>query len=148
MNPNELLARETRAWLAKAFDDLESALVLANAGLQGTALYHCQQSAEKSLKAFLTWHNQPFRKTHNLKELGEPCYRIDPALEETASDAHALTDYAWKLRYPGELYVVEEGELEAMMALAANVLREIQSRLPAEARLEIARANNARADKD
>lgn len=79
---------------------------------------------------------------------GEPCYRIDPALEETASDAHALTDYAWKLRYPGELYVVEEGELEAMMALAANVLREIQSRLPAEARLEIARANNARADKD
>jgi len=136
MNPNELLIRETRAWLAKALDDLESARVLASARLEGTALYHCQQSAEKSLKAFLTWHNRPFRKTHNLKELGEPCYRIDPSLEATASDAHVLTDYAWKLRYPGEPYVVEEGELEAMMSLASSVLTEIRSRLPAEARLE------------
>ena len=137
MNPNDLLARETRAWLAKALEDLESARVLANARLEGTALYHCQQSAEKSLKAFLTWHNRPFRKTHNLKELGEPCSQIDPSLEETASEAHALTDYAWMLRYPGEPFVVEEGELQAMMTLASNVLREIQSRLPAESRLEI-----------
>ncbi|MSV31449.1 MAG: HEPN domain-containing protein [Bryobacterales bacterium] len=78
MNPNELLARETRAWLAKAFDDLKSARVLANAGLEGTALYHCQQSAEKRLKAFLTWHNQPFRKTHNLKELGNLAIGLIP----------------------------------------------------------------------
>ena len=136
MNPNELLVRETRAWLAKALDDLESARALANARLEATALNHRRQSPEKSLKAFLTCHNRSFRKTHSLKELGEPCYQIDPSLEETASDAHALPDYAWKLRYPGEPYVVEEGELEAMMTLASNVLKEFQSRLPAEARLE------------
>jgi len=69
MNPNEVRNRETREWLEKALDDLESARVLAAADHAANALYHCQQSAEKSLKAFLTLHDRPFRKTHNLKEL-------------------------------------------------------------------------------
>jgi hypothetical protein len=43
-----------------------------------------------------------------------------------------LTDYAWKLRYPGDPYVLEEGELAAMMALAGTALEEIQRRLPAQ----------------
>jgi HEPN domain-containing protein len=65
------------AWLAKAVDDLECATVLAASGHGETALYHCQQAAEKALKAFLTWHDQPFRKTHNLLELGDACAAID-----------------------------------------------------------------------
>ena len=28
------------------------------------ALFHCQQAVEKVLKALLTWHDEPFRKTH------------------------------------------------------------------------------------
>jgi HEPN domain-containing protein len=129
MNPSELRGREAREWLEKAVDDLESARVLAATNHAANALYHCQQSAEKSLKGYLTWHDIPFRKTHNLKELGESCVRVDASLEQIAARAHILTDYSWKMRYPGEPYIVGDDELPAMIALAATVLAEIQSRL-------------------
>jgi HEPN domain-containing protein len=140
MSPHELRANEAEAWLAKAVDDLECATVLAASGHGENALYHCQQAAEKALKAFLTWHDQPFRKTHNLLELGDAvngeqvleakaCAAIDPTIMATAASLHVLTDYAWKLRYPGDPYVLEEGELTTMMALAGAALEEIQQRL-------------------
>ncbi len=63
-------------------------------------VFHCQQAVEKSMKAFLTWHNVPFRKTHSLEELGEQCLRIDESLKELVDRAVPLTDYAWRFRYP------------------------------------------------
>ena len=132
LSPNELRGEDASKWLEKALDDLESARILAAADHEANALYHCQQSAEKSLKAFLTWHDRPFRKTHNLKELGESCTLIDASLERIAEEAHILTDYAWKMRYPGDPYEVEEGELPAMITLAANLLAAIQLRLIAK----------------
>jgi HEPN domain-containing protein len=134
LTPAELRASEAREWLAKAWDDLGSARVLAAAGHDANALYHCQQAGEKSLKAYLTFHDQPFRKTHSLKELGESCSLLDSSLQELTTAADALTDYAWKLRYPGDPYVMEAAELEAMITVASRVLSEIQSRLPAAAR--------------
>jgi hypothetical protein len=76
-------------------------------------------------EGYLTWHDIPFRKTHNLKELGESCVLVDASLEDIATWAHILTDYSWKMRYPGDPYLVEDGELSAMIALAASVLAEI-----------------------
>jgi hypothetical protein len=38
------------------------------------------QAVEKSLKAFLTWHERTFRRTHDLEELGKDCQAIDPTL--------------------------------------------------------------------
>jgi hypothetical protein len=29
------------------------------------------RAAEEAMKAFLAWHDAPFRKTHNLEELGQ-----------------------------------------------------------------------------
>ena len=137
MSPHEAQAQETREWLAKAVEDLACAVVLSGAGHEGSALFHCRQCAEKSLKAFLTWHGRPFRKTHDLKEMGQACAEIDPSLAGAIRPAHLLTEYAWKLRYPGEPYVLEEGELNQGIALARGVLLEIQRRLPVEARGEI-----------
>jgi HEPN domain-containing protein len=31
-----------------------------------TAVYHCQQAVEKALKAFLTYHDTEFEKTHGI----------------------------------------------------------------------------------
>ena len=47
---------EVRQWLLKARRDLESAKVLFDRELNDTSVYHCQQAAEKSLKAYLAWH--------------------------------------------------------------------------------------------
>ena len=57
-----------RAWLVKSQRDLESArrLAVGNDPLYDTAIYHCQQSGEKSLKAFLVYHDKRLIKTHDL----------------------------------------------------------------------------------
>jgi HEPN domain-containing protein len=129
MNPHELRVREAQAWLAKAVDDLECAKLLGAAGHDANALYHSQQTVEKALKAFLTWHDKPFRKTHNLMELGGACAAVDPSINSTTVSVHALSDYAWKLRYPGDPYVLEDGELSSMIQLASSALKAIQDRL-------------------
>jgi HEPN domain-containing protein len=134
MTPSDARARETREWLAKAYEDLASARVLIGSGHIANALFFCQQAAEKSLKAFLTWHERTFRRTHDLEELGEACRAIDGTLAPLLEQADVLSDYAWKLRYPGALYAPELEEAEAMFANAAGIFREIQSRLPLETR--------------
>ena len=132
MTPGEARARETREWLAKADEDLASARVLIGSGHIANALFFCQQAAEKSLKAFLTWHERTFRRTHDLEELGEVCRAIDGTLAALLEQADVLSDYAWKLRYPGALYAPELEEADIMFGLAGGILREIRSRLPLE----------------
>ena len=132
MTAGEARARESREWLAKADEDLASARVLIDSGHIANALFFCQQAAEKSLKAFLTWHERTFRRTHDLEELGEACRAIDDTLAALLEQADVLSDYAWKLRYPGALYVPEREEADAMFALAGDILRQVQSRLHAD----------------
>ncbi len=66
------------------------------------ALFHSQQSAEKASKAFLTWNDQPFRKTHDLSALGKQCSDIDRTLIGLMNRLDDLTEYAWIYRYPRE----------------------------------------------
>lgn len=41
-------------------------------------VFHSRQAAEKAMKAFLAWHDAPFRKTHNIEELGQARVRAGP----------------------------------------------------------------------
>jgi HEPN domain-containing protein len=86
MTPGKFLNEETRGWLLKAREDLLMAELALRNGFPETAVYHCQQAAEKSLKAFLTFHQEPFRKTHLLEELGEACRALDPDLPVKVRD--------------------------------------------------------------
>ena len=98
------LVAETRAWFVKAAGDLRAATALGKIEppLLDDVVFHCQQAAEKALKGFLTWRSSPFRKTHNLEEIGEQCLKLDATLKEIIDQATPLTEYAWKFRYPGE----------------------------------------------
>jgi len=84
--------------------DLRAAehLLVAQPPLTGLALFHAQQAVEKTLKAFLSWHDIPFRKTHDLSVLGQQCLAIDGTLENLCRRAARLTVFAWLFRYPGE----------------------------------------------
>ena len=66
---DEALAQLTREWLTKASHDLQTARIVANAtdGPLDTAIYHCQQAAEKSVKGWLTANNVTFEKTHDIR---------------------------------------------------------------------------------
>jgi HEPN domain-containing protein len=49
-----------------------------DASLRGDALFHCQQAAEKVLKAYLTWNGRTFPKTHSIGELGLAVAELAP----------------------------------------------------------------------
>ena len=126
---------DTRAWLVKAGDDLRAADHDRTAvpPLLGDAAFHCQQAVEKALKAFLAWHDEPFRKTHNLEELGQACLALDSSLQPLVDQAVPLTEYAWKFRYPGEPAQPTVEEVHESLAAARAVLAAVRSRVPPEA---------------
>ena len=75
MGADSARAEDTQAWMRRAREDLRAGRTMLDAKppLLGPAAFHSQQAAEKALKAFLTWHDAPFRRTHDLGELGRQC---------------------------------------------------------------------------
>lgn len=127
---------EAREWLKRARTDLESAALLMASQPPhiGPALFHCQQAAEKAWKAFLFWNDVPFRKTHDLRELGNACASVDETLAGLAERAEDLTAFAWLFRYPGAPQDPSPEEAAQALAVAGEVFDAVQSRLPDEAR--------------
>jgi HEPN domain-containing protein len=130
------LTAEAREWLKKAALDMRSAehALSAFPPLLGDVVYHCQQAAEKSFKAFLVWHNAVFRKTHSLEEIGEQCLDLDPTLKDIVDEAVPLTEYAWKFRYPGEQEEPSEDEAKEALLVSFKVYEAVTARMPEEAR--------------
>jgi len=136
MGPEDARLQDVRAWLLKAELDLKAAaheVSAPDAGLWGDVLFHSQQAAEKAMEGFFAWHDVPFRKTHNLEELGRQCVALDASLSAVAGQAAPLTEYAWKFRYPGETEEPEYEEAEQALAVARNVYDAILNRVPAKA---------------
>lgn len=123
---------DARAWLAKAHMDLKAAAheLTAVPPFTADAVFHAQQAAEKTLKGLLAWHDVPFRKTHDLAEIGEQCAGIDVSLESLLMRAATLTQYVWKFRYPGEPQEPSVEEAEQAIALAREVYETVSLRLP------------------
>jgi len=128
------LLAEVRAWVSKAGKDLATAEyeLQADPPFTDDIVFHAQQAAEKSLKAFLSWHRIPFRKTHNLVELGEACCQIDQGLEPLLRRAAPLTEYAWKFRYPGDPEEAGRDEATSALTMAREVFDAVRKRLPSE----------------
>jgi HEPN domain-containing protein len=127
-------ARDAQAWFLKAVRDLRRVDILLQADPPDPegALFHSQQAAEKALKGFLTCHDVPFRKVHELDVVGGQCAEIDPSLAPLVKRADRLTMYAWRFRYPGSPYDPTLDEAHAAAALAREVFEAILSRMPPE----------------
>jgi len=134
MSPDKLA--EVKGWLVKAKDDLRGAEVDLGAQppLTGDALFHCQQATEKALKGFLTLHDRPFRKTHDLDELASECERLDGSLGGILDDARSLTPFAWRFRYPGDDEPPPSADVADALALARRVVQAVADRLPPASR--------------
>ncbi len=136
MRHDPAMVREARAWLAKAAQDFRIAEheLTAEPPFVEDVLFHCQQTVEKTLKAFLAWHDRAIRKTHDLVELGRECSEIDGPLEPLLRRAAPLTEYAWKFRYPGGEVEPTLEEARGALDLARQVYGSITERLPDEVR--------------
>ena len=127
-----------RSWLTKAASDLRSARVLGSADDPplDTAIYHCQQTAEKAVKAFLVSKEISPEKTHDIRKLTLEAAVHEPRFNEVMDMAVALTPYAWEFRYPDDLaetYPTRE-EFDEALQHAQAIYDFVLNLLPAEAR--------------
>ena len=126
--PRDARAREVAAWLSRADLDLRAAKVDLGVSppLLADAAFHCQQAVEKALKALLTHHDHLFRKTHDIGELALACLEHEPSLEALLRQSAPLTEYAWRFRYPGEVFEPDRREVEDALEVAHRVVGEVR----------------------
>ena len=93
----------TAEWLTKAQEDYSVAVGLARRRKlpANSICFHCQQSAEKYLKAVLQQAHIRFGKTHNLEGLLQLVAGSAPGLALLSDYLKILSDYAVRYRYPG-----------------------------------------------
>jgi len=84
------------------------------------ASYHCQQCAEKALKAFLSVKDIEPPKIHDLKVLCKMCQDIDDTFVNIVIQCAHLNPYGVAVRYPDELSPDEE-----MVKLAINEAQQV-----------------------
>ena len=129
-----VLVANTKEWLDRAREDLETAAfsLTAERPFVRSALFHCQQAVEKAMKALLTWHDLPFRKTHSLVELGDGCAAADATLASQVDEVVILSKYATRFRYPGAPYDPTAEEAKVALRLARSFLEAALGCFPAE----------------
>jgi HEPN domain-containing protein len=123
-----------QSWLIKAQHDLATARKLAADPdpYLDTAIYHCQQAAEKAVKGFLVFHDEEFEKTHNLPLLVTQATAKEAGFSERLDAAERLTPYATAFRYPGEVMEPEQEEFGKALQAAEEITGFVLSLLPKE----------------
>ncbi len=131
---DEAKRNEIRQWLIKSQHDLGSArrLMEGEEPYLDTAVYHCQQAAEKAIKAYLTYRDIIFERTHNLVALLAFCTPSEPAFNQLEEAAEMLTPYATEFRYPGDILNPEMEEVEQALTSAEAFVNFIIQLMPDE----------------
>jgi HEPN domain-containing protein len=98
------MKRTTREWVSKAEGDY----ILAKEGsrlkppVHDGVCFHCQQCAEKYLKALMEENGLLIQKTHDLGVLLNTLLPLFAALRSLKRGLSFLTDFAVDIRYPGQ----------------------------------------------
>ena len=93
-------------WISKAEGDFLTAgreIRARKSPNYDAVCFHCQQRAEKYLKAVLQAHKKHIPKIHYLLELMSLIMKFDTSFEFLRADLESLEDYSVRYRYPGEL---------------------------------------------
>ena len=109
-------------WIEYAQRDLQSAKHLTSMRPEPLEIicFHCQQAAEKALKAFLVSIDLRISKTHDLDELLELCKRNE-RITNLREITIPLNDYSVIVRYPSVQSITNEDREQAINA-ATKVL--------------------------
>jgi HEPN domain-containing protein len=129
--PDEALALLVRQWIAKAEVNYRTAerLVRDDEPIRESIAFHCQQAAEKYLKAFLVWRNVEFPKTHSIGRLLDLVSGVAPDLATALADAISLTPFGVEIRYPGDFPELLPGEERTVFNLAKRTRDAILAQL-------------------
>lgn len=121
--------QEHEKWLKIVHEDLTAAKALIKIELFSTVTYHCQQAAEKSLKAYLVFKKHPVIKTHDLVQLLELCMKFSNDFKMIYEPTKLLNPFSSKSRYPTEYDIPDLADsklaIKHMQSIVNFVLKKI-----------------------
>jgi len=123
----------TKEWMLKAGQDFDAANLLMYAGespLPDYVCFHCQQCAEKYLKAYLQEHEVEFERKHDLMPLLILCQSLDDEFQQIKKDLSQLDRYAVVVRYPG--IIIKADTAKVALEAADRVRKFVRKKLKAK----------------
>jgi HEPN domain-containing protein len=125
------LRPEVRVWIDRAEHDYRAAqhiMELIHEGLTDVICFHCQQCAEKYLKALLVSQGVSFPKTHDLRLLVDLVPK-GVSLGVSRDRIVPLNRYTVEGRYPGDWEPITPDEARIAFAMAGQVREAVRSLL-------------------
>jgi len=114
--------QEHERWLNIAIEDLNMAKLALTKELFSPLTYHCQQTAEKALKAYLIYNKQAVIKTHDLTQLLELCIKQDLNFKKLYEQSKQLNPFSSKFRYPTEYDIPDNADAKLAIKHAKYIL--------------------------
>jgi HEPN domain-containing protein len=119
----------TAEWVSKAEDDYRAArnLLRGRPLLRDQVGFHCQQTAEKYLKALWQEFGMTIDRTHDITLLLDRLIPTDKTLRSLRRGTRTLTRYAVEYRYPG--LKSTGSQLTRALQKATRIREEMRERL-------------------
>ena len=123
------MKRQTAKWVHKAEQDWEAAHKLASETppFRDIVCFHCQQAAEKYLKALLQENGLVVPRTHDLVNVLNLLLPGDATLVPLRRKSRSLTQYAVDYRCPGMM--ASKRQMVAALRHADQIRLECRSQL-------------------
>ena len=114
---------EIKKWIIKGDHDLGTAKItyMHIPEYLDTVTFHCQQTVEKYLKAYLIFQSTEFRFSHDLIYLLDLITKKDSDFESYYDIISELQGYAIEIRYPNETIYLSHEKVENALMLAKNL---------------------------
>lgn len=118
-------------WLDKAERDIKSAKILKDHDCGNDVVaFHCQQSVEKSLKAYLISKEEGIVSGHSLIYLCKLSEKHNSEFKKYIKDCGFLNQYYIETRYPADNpLIVSDYEAEECIEIADKVYRTVMSQV-------------------
>ncbi|MFH0797189.1 MAG: HEPN domain-containing protein [Candidatus Omnitrophota bacterium] len=115
-------SRLVEEWIIKARNDLKSVEILyREKGPSDTICFHCHQSIEKFIKAYLVAKNIHFEKIHSLWNLAKLCATKDKEFLNSEEELKLLDAYYIESRYPPEIKIYSRQECKKVLKLTQEL---------------------------
>ncbi len=123
-----------RGWLRVSHADLLAARHLVAGGLWEAACFHCQQTVEKLLKAYLVARGTEPPRIHDLTTLLDVCAGLSASFAAKRDQWEWLTGFAVTIRYPTEVEPPDREEATRALTAAEACWEAVLAEMPPELR--------------
>ncbi|MGB9677118.1 MAG: HEPN domain-containing protein [Candidatus Ratteibacteria bacterium] len=127
---------ESERWLKQAEYDLKSAKINFDSENYAYTCFMCEQSAQKSLKAYLFFKEERYVWEHSIKKLAQKCQKFDKDFERVEDMGIILDKYYLITRYPDALpppavpyESFTKKEAEESIRIATEIINLVKSKI-------------------